>query len=747
MGSHTIKAVWAGNDNYSSVTSSSITQVINAKATPTLSVSTSATPSSYGNSVTFTATISSGTTGTVTFYDNGTSIGTGTISSSTVSLATSTLAGGTHTIYASYSGDTNNNSINSKSISQTVITPWDIGTVTLKVNGVTAASTNYGKTSTPSSIASALASGVTSESYVYISAVNGTLYLEAKPDYAGVNYPYTLDVTSWEPSLFSPASFSADSTSGNLVGGAAQGTNNGTEIYSYSGSYDGVGNLSNSVDLVMGSWIFGYDTLNRLITAQNTAVTTTSSGYSGNYGCWKYDAFGNRLSQSMSTTSCTNSPPLMSWANYDGTVNGTSNNQMSSTHLNGGQSSGYDASGNITSDGVNSYLYDGDGRICAVKNILVGVMTGYLYDANGTRIAKGSIQNMSSCDPSVNGFQLSTETDYIIGPSGEQMTEMKRNSANDGMAWQHTNVYAGSSLIGTYDEGGLHFYLNDPVGTRRVQTSYAGVMEQTCTGLPYGDGLNCSNSKVFPTEHHFTGKERDTESGNDYFNARYYSSAMGRFMSPDPIIMNDLRMINPQRWNKYAYVINNPLILTDPTGKDAVYVNFSGMAGGFGHSGVMSVHGDGSATFSYKDGEGQIHMDDSLPKVQFDANGTPTADSYASLAKAVADFDTAPGQAPIDPASVGFVYFKTTDSETANLDQYIAQRWGNQEKYRLIGKSCLDYAVGGLNAAGVTNRAPYSKHFSIPNNFWLWLEPQGNDSNSREKVTHRICDADGKNCH
>jgi len=33
---------------------------------------------------------------------------------------------------------------------------------------------------------------------------------------------------------------------------------------------------------------------------------------------------------------------------------------------------------------------------------------------------------------------------------------------------------------------------------------------------------------------HFTGKERDSESGNDYFGARYYSSAMGRFMSPDP---------------------------------------------------------------------------------------------------------------------------------------------------------------------------------------------------------------------
>jgi RHS repeat-associated protein len=252
------------------------------------------------------------------------------------------------------------------------------------------------------------------------------------------------------------------------------------------------------------------------------------------------------------------------------------------------------------------------------------------------------------------------------------------------------------------------------------------VAQGTCTGLPYGDGVTCSGD--IPDNHHFTGKERDTESGNDYFGARYYASSMGRFMSPDPIIMNDLRMINPQRWNKYAYVINNPLILTDPTGKDAAYVNFSGMANGFGHAGVMSIHHDGSATFSYKDGDGKIHMDDSLPKVQFDANGLPTAASYASLAKAVADFDTAPGQTPIDPASVGIDYFKTTDAETAALDQYIAQRWGNDQFYFPIWKSCLDYAVGGLNAAGVTNRVPYARHFTIPNNFWLWLEPQADSS-------------------
>jgi len=61
----------------------------------------------------------------------------------------------------------------------------------------------------------------------------------------------------------------------------------------------------------------------------------------------------------------------------------------------------------------------------------------------------------------------------------------------------------------------------------------------------------------------YTDKERDTESGLDYFGARYYGSNMGRMMSPDPLGGD---MTNPQSLNRYAYVLNNPLRYTDPTG-------------------------------------------------------------------------------------------------------------------------------------------------------------------------------------
>jgi RHS repeat-associated protein len=74
----------------------------------------------------------------------------------------------------------------------------------------------------------------------------------------------------------------------------------------------------------------------------------------------------------------------------------------------------------------------------------------------------------------------------------------------------------------------------------------------------------------------FTGKERDTESGLDYFRARYYASSMGRFMSPDPSGPWVANIADPQSRTFYAYARNNPLINIDPDGYDCVYLNNAG---------------------------------------------------------------------------------------------------------------------------------------------------------------------------
>jgi RHS repeat-associated protein len=66
----------------------------------------------------------------------------------------------------------------------------------------------------------------------------------------------------------------------------------------------------------------------------------------------------------------------------------------------------------------------------------------------------------------------------------------------------------------------------------------------------------------------FTGKERDAESGLDYFGARYYENSIGRFMSRDPKTMSKQRMLDPQQWNMYQYSRDNPISMFDPDGRE-----------------------------------------------------------------------------------------------------------------------------------------------------------------------------------
>ena len=200
----------------------------------------------------------------------------------------------------------------------------------------------------------------------------------------------------------------------------------------------------------------------------------------------------------------------------------------------------------------------------------ISVMTGYVYDAEGRRVAKGSIM-IWSCDASTNGFEASAnETDYVLDQNGHQITEMTSDGSS--MHWAHTNVWVDGQLIANYSastdsngnpSGTLQFLLNDWLGTRRAMTDYAGLRQQTCASLPFGDGETCAST---PTEHLFTGKERDSESGNDYFGARYYASSMGRWMSPDPSMEGAILEL-PQTWNKYSYEYNRPLYGTDPDGR------------------------------------------------------------------------------------------------------------------------------------------------------------------------------------
>ena len=119
VGTHSITAQYGGDSNYNTSVSTPVSQVVNL-ASSTVALASSLNPSTFGASVTLTATVTSGATGTVTFHDGATSLGTGTISSGIATLTTSSLAAGTHSITAQYGGDANYNGSVSTPLSQTV---------------------------------------------------------------------------------------------------------------------------------------------------------------------------------------------------------------------------------------------------------------------------------------------------------------------------------------------------------------------------------------------------------------------------------------------------------------------------------------------------------------------------------------------------------------------------------------------------------------------------------------------------
>jgi len=137
VGSHTLTAKYSGDSNFAASTSTSVTETVNQAAT-TATVSSSATPSAYNQSVTFSASVApaygGNATGTFTFLDGATSLGTASVSNNTAQLAISTLSVGTHSVTAKYSGDSNFTGSTSAALSQTVNPATTTTTVVTNLN-------------------------------------------------------------------------------------------------------------------------------------------------------------------------------------------------------------------------------------------------------------------------------------------------------------------------------------------------------------------------------------------------------------------------------------------------------------------------------------------------------------------------------------------------------------------------------------------------------------------------------------
>ncbi len=284
------------------------------------------------------------------------------------------------------------------------------------------------------------------------------------------------------------------------------------------------GKVSSLYNAISGETVtYTYDSLNRLLTANG-------SGWGQQYG---FDSFGNLLSKTVTA----GSGPSLSQA-----VN-PANNQI--------VGAGYDANGNTggaTNGGVAYGLgYDPENRmVLAMQSGYQGPYVDYYYDAQNHRIWSWS--------GAVDAYSNTTNyTVNIYSPGGQKLGAYLIAPAF--IQDSQTEFQVVPSMQVTLSSSDTYF------GSRRL-----GVMDQlgsTSTFYPWGEakGTNPQNTWNFATYW------QDSTTGLDYANNRYYSNAYGRFMTPDPSASSQDPK-TPQSWNRYPYVLGDPVNSNDPTGLD-----------------------------------------------------------------------------------------------------------------------------------------------------------------------------------
>lgn len=123
----------------------------------------------------------------------------------------------------------------------------------------------------------------------------------------------------------------------------------------------------------------------------------------------------------------------------------------------------------------------------------------------------------------------------------------------------------------------------DAIGSVRALTDSQGGTITRFDYAPFGEELTSSTTSVLK----YAGKERDAETGLDYFGGRYLQSGTASFTSVDPVLDTKAALLAPQRWNRYAYALNNPIRLVDPDGRE-VPVLMNGKFYGMGLDGMSA---------------------------------------------------------------------------------------------------------------------------------------------------------------
>ena len=269
-----------------------------------------------------------------------------------------------------------------------------------------------------------------------------------------------------------------------------------------------------------------YDSLNRI----STAKTTSTSGAT----CWDeafgYDPWGNLLTIGrIAGYACSNEELLNSMATPQNRISGDT----------------YDTAGNLTAiPTIATYTYNAENQLTATAGVT------YTYDGDGKRVQKSSGKLYW----------------YGMGSDPLDETDLAGNSNNAGF---NEYIFFGGKRIARRDyQNSVNYYFADHLGTARIVTNSSGTPVDDSDFYPFG-GERAIVGPSSGNPYKFTGKERDAESSLDYFNARHYSSALGRFMSVDPNNAGEVDE-DPQTWNAYSYVRNNPLRYVDPDGTNVL---------------------------------------------------------------------------------------------------------------------------------------------------------------------------------
>jgi RHS repeat-associated protein len=207
-------------------------------------------------------------------------------------------------------------------------------------------------------------------------------------------------------------------------------------------------------------------------------------------------------------------------------------------YLLGGTS--YDADGNVLNDNFNTYTWDAEGKQLSTN--YGGEETfGFTYDALGHMV-----------ELAVNGTY--TRSYMSLG-------KFRFSATGQTAGYSETPLPGGS--IASQNGGDTGIQIADWLGTIRGNSNYTGgIVNNTGARAPFGEGY----AGVPPEA--FTGQDGDGNRSNPiyWFPERQYVSTQGRWISSDPAGFGAVDPSNPQTWNRYGYVANNPLTLTDPTG-------------------------------------------------------------------------------------------------------------------------------------------------------------------------------------